>query len=63
MTNRLDRLKQAGLVERHADADDRRALKVGLTRLGIVRVDAAVSDHVANESRLLAPIGAVEQSN
>jgi DNA-binding MarR family transcriptional regulator len=61
MTNRLDRLEQAGLVERLADPDDRRAVQVGLTRLGVVRVDAAVTDHAANETRLLAPLSSVDQ--
>ena len=61
MTNRLDRLEDMGLVERLSDPDDRRALKVGLTRLGIVRIDAAVTDHVATEARLLAPLSYTDQ--
>lgn len=61
MTNRLDRLEQAGLVERLADPDDRRAVQVGLTRLGLVRVEAAVTDHAVNETRLLAPLNAADQ--
>jgi DNA-binding MarR family transcriptional regulator len=34
MTNRLDQLEKAGLVRRLPDPDDRRALKVELTRKG-----------------------------
>jgi DNA-binding MarR family transcriptional regulator len=61
MTNRLDRLEDAGLIERLSDPDDRRALKIALTRLGIVRIDAAVTDHVASEARLLAPLSFADQ--
>jgi DNA-binding MarR family transcriptional regulator len=56
MTNRIDRLEQAGLVERMSDPDDRRALQVALTRAGLTRVDAAVADHVANEARMLCAL-------
>ena len=34
MTNRLDRLEDAGLVERLPDPDDRRGVLVGLTKAG-----------------------------
>ena len=61
MTNRLDRLEEMGLVERLSNPDDRRALKVGLTRLGIVRIDAALTDHAGNEARLLAPLSFTDQ--
>ncbi|MEU0539548.1 MarR family transcriptional regulator [Nocardia sp. NPDC005978] len=56
MTSRLDRLEKAGLVRRIADAEDRRAIRVGLTEQGLTVVDAAVTDHVANETRLLAAL-------
>ena len=56
MTNRVDRLEGAGLVERHADPDDRRSTRVRLTAEGRRRVDQAVGDHVANEERLLAAL-------
>lgn len=56
MTNRLDRLEAAGHIERRADPDDRRSLLVALTPAGRILVDAAVTDHVANEARLLAPL-------
>ena len=53
MTNRLDRLEAAGLVERRPDPDDRRSSLVVLTKAGRERADAAVTDHVANEAELL----------
>lgn len=56
MTNRLDRLEHMGLVRRQPDPDDRRSLRVVLTEDGRRRVDEAVTAHVANEARLLAPL-------
>jgi len=56
MTGRLDRLEQAGHVARRLDPDDRRSLLVELTEQGRTTIDAAVTDHVANERRLLEPL-------
>src|SRR3954453_2942461 len=53
MTNRLDRLEQAGLVERLADPDDRRGVLVELTPDGRELVDAAVDAHRGLSKRLL----------
>jgi DNA-binding MarR family transcriptional regulator len=58
MTNRLDRLEAAGLVERRRQPGDRRQSPVALTAPGRERVDAAVTDHVAHEERLLAGLSA-----
>jgi len=54
MTKRLDRMAAAGLVERRPDPNDRRGTLVRLTARGRRTIDAALSAHVANESRLLA---------
>ena len=54
MTNRIDRLETDGLVERTADPQDRRGVLVGLTAKGKKLIDDAMTDHVANEVRLLA---------
>jgi DNA-binding MarR family transcriptional regulator len=43
MTNRLDRLEQAGLVRRLPDPDDRRAVQVELTDKGRQTWEAAVA--------------------
>ena len=57
MTSRLDRLEQRGFVERRPAPDDRRSTSVVLTKEGLAVVDAAVTDHVANEARLrVAPL-------
>jgi DNA-binding MarR family transcriptional regulator len=53
MTKRLDRLVEAGLVERRPDPSDRRGVLVGLTRRGKAAIDSAIEAHVANEELLL----------
>ena len=63
MTNRVDRLVARGLVDRRADPDDRRSLLVALTPAGREVVDAAVTDHVANEVRLLGVLSARERAD
>ena len=54
MTNRIDRLEQAGLVHRRPDPQDKRGVLVTLTAAGESRVDAALADLLAAERVLLA---------
>ena len=61
MTNRLDRLAEAGLVERLPDPNDRRGLLVGLTARGARVVDAAVAAHTENERGLLTLLSVSER--
>jgi DNA-binding MarR family transcriptional regulator len=61
MTKRLDRLVEAGLVERRPDPGDRRGTLVRLTRRGRRTVDAAIDAHAANEARLLQALSASER--
>jgi DNA-binding MarR family transcriptional regulator len=61
MTNRLDRLERAGLVERRADPDDRRAKLIVLTDAGKRVIDETIGRHVANEERLLSVLTPAEQ--
>ena len=53
MTNRIDRLEQAGLVGRHPDPQDKRGVLVRLTPAGQTRVDAALADLLVSERALL----------
>lgn len=61
MTNRIDRLEAAGLVSRRNDPQDRRGTLVRLTAKGKSLIDAATTNHVANERRLLAALSVREQ--
>ena len=61
MTNRLDRLETAGLIERRPDPADRRGKLIALTTAGKRLIDQAITRHVANEQRLLAALTAAEQ--
>jgi DNA-binding MarR family transcriptional regulator len=61
MTNRIDRLEEAGLVMRRPDPEDRRGTLVRLTTKGKSLIDAATTRHVANEERLLSALTPREQ--
>lgn len=54
MTNRIDQLERAGLVERLDNPEDRRGVIIALTPNGLKRIDAAAAAHVANQQRLIA---------
>jgi DNA-binding MarR family transcriptional regulator len=54
MTNRIDRLEQAGLVRRRPDPQDKRGVLVTLTAAGRSRVDATLADLLEAEQALLA---------
>jgi DNA-binding MarR family transcriptional regulator len=56
MTSRLDRLEAADLVRRRMDPADRRSFQVTLTDHGQQVVDAAMTEHVANETDLVASL-------
>jgi DNA-binding MarR family transcriptional regulator len=53
MTKRIDRLERAGLVTRRVSERDGRGRVVALTAKGRETIDAAFTDHMANERRLL----------
>jgi len=60
MSKRIDRLESAGLVTRRASSDDGRGRVVALTAEGRHVIDAAFTDHIANEHRLLEGMPAAD---
>ena len=61
MTNRLDRLERAGLIERRPDPSDRRGKLIALTAAGRRIIDETITRHVANEEKLLSALTVAEQ--
>jgi DNA-binding MarR family transcriptional regulator len=54
MTNRLDRMEEAGLVRRRPDPSDRRGILIELTPRGGQLIDAAIDAHLALYEELLS---------
>jgi DNA-binding MarR family transcriptional regulator len=54
MTNRIDQLEKAGFVERIKKPDDGRGVFVALTDKGFKVIDAAITEHVATQNRLIS---------
>lgn len=63
MTNRIDRLEDRDLVERHPDPADRRGVLVRLTGAGAARVDAALADLLLRERATLSVLPAREAAH
>ena len=61
MTNRLDVLERAGLVERQPDPNDRRGTLIQLTQKGKVVVDRAMEAHLQGEAEMAAHLSKEEQ--
>jgi len=60
MTNRIDQLVKAGLVERIQNPDDGRSVLIALTDKGFTVIEQAVNDHVATQARLTAGLSPEE---
>jgi DNA-binding MarR family transcriptional regulator len=61
MTNRIDRLEQAGLVRRVPDPDDRRGVLVELTEAGARAWEQSVSAQAEKESLVAAALSVREK--
>lgn len=62
MTNRLDRLERAGLIERRPDPSDRRGSLVRLTRRGRSVADRGIETVLSTQAALAAGIPAAERA-
>lgn len=61
MTNRIDRLVTSGRVERQADSNDRRVVRVRLTPAGKETVDATMTRLLEFEREHLEPLSAADR--
>ena len=61
MTNRIDRLVERRLVERHTDPHDGRGVLVVMTDRGRRAVDDAISELLTDEARLLQALSPADQ--
>src|SRR5260370_4673486 len=62
LSSRIDAMERQGLVSREADADDRRATLVAITRKGIELLEKIVPEHLLNEERLLSGLTARDRA-
>ncbi len=62
MTNRLDRLEKAGLIERTPNPEDRRGVLVGLTEKGLELIDRAYPRHIEHENSMLKDLKEEERN-
>lgn len=61
MTNRIDRLEKARLVERRANPTDKRGTLVALTAGGLRLIDMLMGLHVANQHSIVSGLDQREQ--
>lgn len=61
MTNRLDRLEQAGLLVRNPNPDDRRGVIVSLTAEGLRVIKLVLKEYLKDLNELLDPLSAAER--
>ena len=60
MTNRIDQLSKAGLIERIHNPNDGRSVIVSLTKKGFAVIDSMLAQHVATQDRLTSGLSADE---
>lgn len=62
MTNRIDQLEKAGLVERRQNPEDRRSVVISLTEIGFATIDACITAHVETQARLMTALSDTEKA-
>jgi DNA-binding MarR family transcriptional regulator len=62
ITKRVDRCVERGLVSRRVGDRDARGRVVALTAEGLDLIDRAFTAHMANEHRLVTPLGEIERA-
>lgn len=62
MSNRINRLETADLIERRPNPEDRRGVLVALTDRGLALIDRVVDLHVANQRTIVSALDAGEQA-
>lgn len=62
MTNRLNRLADAGAIERIADPNDKRSILVALTEAGREKIEQALQVHTQTQNDLLASLDGSQQA-
>ena len=62
MTNRIDQLCKAGLVERIRNPKDGRSVTVSLTTEGFSIIESMMVEHVATQDRLIAGLSGEENN-
>lgn len=62
MTNRIDQLEKAGLVERVRNPDDGRGFLISLTPQGHSLIDQAVTAHVETQTKLVAVLADAQRA-
>ncbi|WAC45167.1 MarR family transcriptional regulator [Pseudomonas sp. SL4(2022)] len=60
MTRQLQQLEAAGRVSRLSNPHDARSMLVQLTPAGLELIDRAVTAHVHNQARIVAPLAAAQ---
>ncbi|MEP3346775.1 MAG: MarR family transcriptional regulator [Litoreibacter sp.] len=63
MTNRIDQLVKADLVERVSNPEDKRGFLIRLTQQGFATIENAVNDHVETQHRLLKGLSAAQRDS
>lgn len=63
MTNRIDQLIKAGLVERKKNPEDGRSFAISLTKKGFDVIDLALPDHVCTQDNLISGLTKEEQQS